>query len=163
MIRGEPQLCDEDDRTKDVDVNVGNPFKPDAARKLELVFWDFAGHSEYYSTHQIFLSKGALHLLFMDIERFSKEPSASSESVDVWLDALQSRVPGSSVLVIAMQIDRLTDDVELAVNDLRLRLESHLNVQQNEIKGQRRDRPTFSNARGLVFHGIETVACWTCG
>lgn len=54
MINGKPQLCHEDDRTKGVDVHIGEPCKPDAAQKLEIIFWDFAGHSEYYSTHQVF-------------------------------------------------------------------------------------------------------------
>lgn len=57
MLHGEPRLCDEDDRTKGVDVHLDEPCKPDDSGKLELVFWDFAGHSEYYSTHQLFLSE----------------------------------------------------------------------------------------------------------
>ena len=139
-------------------MHIGEPCKPDPAQKLEMIFWDYAGHSEYYSTHQVFLSKGALHLLVVDIKRFSDEASARGELVDVWLDALQCRVPGSSVLVVATQIDRLAGDLEAAVNDLRLRVESHLNPQQNEIEGQWRGRTTSSDVQqGLFFHGVETV------
>ena len=79
MIHGKPHLCHKDDRTKGVDVHVSEPCKLDVARMLELVFWDFAGHSEYYSTHQAFLSKGALHLLVVDLKRFADDMSVRGE------------------------------------------------------------------------------------
>ena len=164
MIRGEPQLCDEDERTKGVDAYVSNPCKPDTARELELIFWDFAGHSKYYSTHQLFLSKGALHLLVVDIERFSKEPSARVELVDVWLDALQSRVPGSSVLVVATQIDRLDGDLEVAVNDLI----STQNTTKSRGNGMI-DRRLRTHSKVLPFTVLRLSthlvprACWICG
>lgn len=81
----------------------------------------------------------------MDIKRFSDDVSARGELVDVWLDALQCRVPGSSVLVVATQIDRLTSDLEVALKDLRIRVESYLNA-HDESDGQRRGRSTSSKA-----------------
>lgn len=36
--------------------------------------WDFAGHADYYSTHQLFLTDGALHLLVVDLYKFHRNP-----------------------------------------------------------------------------------------
>ena len=159
MIHGEPHLCHEDDRTKGVDVRLSEPCKVDDARKLELVFWDFAGHDEYYSTHQAFLSKGALHLLVVDLKRFTDEVSVRGELVDVWLDALQCRVPGSSVLVVATQIDRCTGDLKTKLGDLQDRVESHLSAKRETLERLECTNTTSSDIqRGLIFHGVETVS-----
>ncbi|XP_071145292.1 uncharacterized protein [Mytilus edulis] len=47
-------------------VNAVKPFN----RRLACVsFWDFAGHTEYYPTHQLFLSRTCIVLLVTDITR----------------------------------------------------------------------------------------------
>lgn len=159
MIHGKPHLCPEEDRTKGVDVHVTEPCQLDAERSLELTFWDFAGHNEYYYMHQVFLSKGALHLLVVDIKRFCDEPSARSELVNVWLDALQCRVPGSSVLIIATQSDRLNGDLELALKDLRRTVEIHPGIKRDKLDQTRPDKSTTLGAQqGLILHGIEAVS-----
>lgn len=159
IIKGKPQLCHEDDRTKGVDVHVGEPCKIVATRKLEFVFWDFAGHPEYYSTHQLFLSKGALHLLVVDLKRFGDEPLARGELVDVWLDALKCRVPGSNVLVVATQIDRCTGDTEAILGALDRTVKSHLSAEHNAFEGKRRNAFTSLDAeQSLTFHGVVAVS-----
>lgn len=161
MMKGTPDLCDEDDRTKGVDVHVSKPCKPDAARSLELIFWDFAGHSEYYSTHQIFLSKGALHLLVVNLRRFSEEPSVRNELVDMWLDVLQCRVPGSHVLVIATQIDRFTDDYEEELAHLKRKVKAWVRKKHSELESVRineGDSASCTRPSSLVIHGVETVS-----
>lgn len=161
MMKGTSDLCEEDERTKGVDVHVSKPCKPDAAQSLELIFWDFAGHSEYYSTHQIFLSKGALHLLVVDLKRFSEEPSAKNELVDMWLDALQCRVPGSHVLVIATQIDRFTDDYEEELANLKRKVEAWLRKTRSELERVRMREGDLASSTGpsiLDIHGVETVS-----
>lgn len=147
MIDGTPRLCPEDKRTKGVEVHVDKLHQPDPAHGLRLIFWDFAGHQEYHSTHQIFLSEGALHLLVVDLERFSETPSARNNLVCIWLDVLQCRVPGSNVLVVATKIDKLSGDLETylnALNDLRRIVENHPSIKDRK--------------QGLVFHGVETVS-----
>ena len=159
MLRGEPKLCHEDDRTKGVDVHVGEPCKPDAEQMLELIFWDFAGHQEYYSTHQVFLSKGALHLLVVDITRFVDEPVARGELVDVWLNALQCRVPGSSVLVVATQTDQFSGNLDVALDDLRRTVETHPTIECENLNGSFLDKSaSLDGHRGLMFHGVEAVS-----
>lgn len=162
MIHGEPHLCPEDERTKGVDVHVCEPCRPNAEQNLELIFWDFAGHEEYYSAHQIFLSQGALHLLVVDLLQYSIKPSKRDEMVNVWLDTLQRHVPGSNVLVVATKTDRLTGGFEANLGDLQRRVESHLRMQRNETDRTRGSTSTYSDLqRGLIFHGIETVSS-TC-
>ena len=39
-------------RTRGVDVHI-QPWVPDFDPPLEVVIWDFAGHDDYYSTHQV--------------------------------------------------------------------------------------------------------------
>lgn len=160
MIHGQSYLCPNDDRTKGVDVSVDEPCKPDPTKELEIVFWDFAGHSEYWSTHQLFLSKGALNILVVDLKRFSDEPSTRAALVDVWLDALQCRVPGSNVFVVATQIDRCTSGIEADMADLQLRIKDHIRKQHDDLEQQvKSNRSTSSGAeKGLIFHGIEAVS-----
>ena len=159
MLRGEPKLCHEDDRTKGVDVHVGEPCKPDAEQMLELIFWDFAGHHEYYSTHQVFLSKGALHLLVVNITRFVDEPVARGELVDVWLNALQCRVPGSSVLVVATHTDQFSCNLAVALDDLRRKVETHPTIECGERDGSfLAESASLDGHRGLMFLGVEAVS-----
>lgn len=39
-------------RTRGVDVHI-QPWVPDFTPRLEVAIWDFAGHDDYYSTHQV--------------------------------------------------------------------------------------------------------------
>lgn len=104
MVHEEARLCDGDDCTKDVDVHLDKLCKLDALDMLELLFWDFAGHSDYYAIHQLLLS-GALHLVVVYLKWFSENTSSRGDPVDVWLDALQCRVPEANVLIAADQFD----------------------------------------------------------
>lgn len=159
MVHGEPRLCDEDDRTKGVDVHLDEPCKPDDLGKLELVFWDFAGHSEYYSTHQLFLSEGALHLLVVDLKRFSENPSERGDLVGIWLDALQCRVPGAKVLVIANVFDGWEGDHETILGELRSAVMGHLIAKDAELETARQHSSTTSETPPtLVVLGVEAVS-----
>lgn len=52
LQRGKPAPTTESERTRGVDVHI-QPCKPNLAKPLEMVIWDFAGHSDYFSTHQV--------------------------------------------------------------------------------------------------------------
>ena len=52
LLQGEPAPTTESARTRGVDVHI-QPWRPDPAQPLEVLIWDFAGHSDYYSTHQV--------------------------------------------------------------------------------------------------------------
>jgi hypothetical protein len=63
-------------------------------------FWDFAGQEVYYTTHQFFLSERSLFIVVYNLER----PIEDSR-VDYWLNSIQSKVRGASVLVVGTHID----------------------------------------------------------
>ena len=52
LLQGKPAPTTESERTRGVDVQI-QPWRPDPAQPLEVLIWDFAGHSDYYSTHQV--------------------------------------------------------------------------------------------------------------
>lgn len=164
MVHGEPRLCDEDDRTKGVDVHLDERCKPDASGKLELVFWDFAGHSEYHSTHQLFLSEGALHLLVVDLKRFSENPRERGDLVGIWLDALQCRVPGAKVLVIANVLDGWVGDHETILGELRGVVEEHVKLKDAEPEPASQHSSTSSEMPpNLVVLDVKAVCAADAG
>ncbi|CAM9405323.1 unnamed protein product [Ectocarpus fasciculatus] len=121
-------------RTRGVDVHV-SPWTPKFDPPVEVVIWDFAGHDDYYSTHQLFLTSGALHLLVVDLHKFACDPSSTGDTVYVWLDSLLCRVPGSVVLVVATHADAFGDDHEgsaAALNELEAAIEEHLEEKRKE-------------------------------
>lgn len=131
MKRG-PQLVTLAERTRGVDVQVGEPFKPDESKQVKFVFWDFAGHDDYHSTHSLFLSGGALFLLVVDLARFVNDPSSRSDAVHIWLDTLLCRTPGAVVQVVATHVDHLTGNHEEAVQQLRQVVSNHLQAKSHE-------------------------------
>lgn len=52
LREGKPTPTKQSERTRGVDVHM-EPWRPNPAQPLEVVMWDFAGHSDYYSTHQV--------------------------------------------------------------------------------------------------------------
>ncbi|CAM9528387.1 unnamed protein product [Ectocarpus fasciculatus] len=121
-------------RTRGVDVHV-SPWTPNFDPPVEVVIWDFAGHDDYYSTHQLFLTSGALHLLVVDLHKFACDPSSTGDTVHVWLDSLLCRVPGSVVLVVATHADAFGDDHEgsaAALSNLETAIEKHLEEKRKE-------------------------------
>ncbi|CAM9783520.1 unnamed protein product, partial [Sphacelaria rigidula] len=104
LRKGKPAPTAESERTRGVDVHI-QPWRPNSTEPLEVLMWDFAGHVEYYSTHQIYLTSGALMLLVVDLLRFQKDISHRGEAVYTWLDVLLCRLPGCAVLVVATHAD----------------------------------------------------------
>ncbi|CAN0223464.1 unnamed protein product, partial [Scytosiphon promiscuus] len=72
--------------------------------ELDVSVWDFAGQKAYYDTHQMFLTPDALFVLVVDVFAYSTEHSRE-DALDQWLDILQSRVPGSIVLLVGTHGD----------------------------------------------------------
>lgn len=126
LMARQPRLARRADRTRGVDVHVKTPFKPDASSPVQLVFWDFAGHNEYYSTHSLFLSEGALFLLVVDLAGFTKNVSSRSDAIHIWLDTLLCRTPGAVVQVVATHIDKLSGSLKDAKQNLKQAIADHL-------------------------------------
>ncbi|CAM9117018.1 unnamed protein product [Ectocarpus sp. 4 AP-2014] len=78
---------------------------------LDVKLWDFAGQRAYYDTHQMFLTPGALFVLVVDIFAYSVKNS-SEDALGQWLDILQSRVPGSVVLLVGTHTDSFVTPTE---------------------------------------------------
>eukprot|EP00752_Nemacystus_decipiens_P016938 g15166.t1 len=153
-------------RTRGVDVHVEKPFRPGGSR-VKLVFWDFAGHDDYHSTHSLFLSDGALFLLVVDLARFVDDRSSRSNAVHIWLDALLCRTPGAVVQIIATHTDELGNehDVETALNELRQAVHAHLTAKCAEYErgwmsgGRTGEMPSAPTLR--VVYKIHAVSCKT--
>jgi hypothetical protein len=62
--------------------------------------WDFGGQLVYYATHQFFLSKRSLYLLV-----FSLATGLSHNRLLSWLNSIQARAPGVSVLLVGTHLD----------------------------------------------------------
>ena len=54
---------------------------------------------------QIFLTPDALFVLVVDMSAYSKTGQSREEALEQWLDILQSRVPGSVVLLVGTHGD----------------------------------------------------------
>lgn len=118
LIARKPQLMELADRTRGVDVHINEPCQTDESRKVQFVFWDFAGHDDYYSTHSLFLSSGALFLLVVNLASFVKDPSGRSDSIHIWLDKVVCRTPGAVVQIVATHIDEPSINYEAALQEL---------------------------------------------
>jgi GTPase SAR1 family protein len=65
--------------------------------------WDFGGQREYYTTHQYFISKRALYLVCW---KLSEEEKGINE-IHHWLTNIQTRAPGSPVIIVGTHQDQL--------------------------------------------------------
>lgn len=163
LVAREPRLVPLAQRTRGVDVHVEQPFMPGGA-KVELVFWDFAGHDDYHSTHSLFLSGGGLFLLVVDLALFADDHSSRSNAIHIWLDTLLCRTPGAVVQIIATHADKLgeSQDMETVVNDLRRTVAAHLEAKLAEYEVVRKMGMAVGDAPILrVIYKIHAVSCAT--
>ncbi|CAM9300333.1 unnamed protein product [Sphacelaria rigidula] len=145
LRKGEPAPTAESERTRGVDVHI-QPWRPNSTEPLEVLMWDFAGHSEYYSTHQIYLTSGALQLLVVDLLKFQNDISHRGEAVYTWLDVLLCRLPGCAVLVVATHADGFSGDnaqVEAALSFLEEEVRTHLELKRKELRTEKPPRLTI--------------------
>ncbi|CAM9165329.1 unnamed protein product [Ectocarpus sp. 6 AP-2014] len=138
-------------RTRGIDVHI-QPWVPDFDPPLEVLIWDFAGHDDYHSTHQMFLTDGALHLLVVDLHKFDLDVLSRGGGVYIWLDSLLCRVPGSAVLVVATHADAFGDDHERsagALEALQAAVTEHLETKRQDWLAAKRleERELMSQAR----------------
>lgn len=99
------------DRTVGIEIIEG--WIPLAGSPLEVNVWDFAGQADYYASHQLFLTQGALFLLVVDLsalyDDITKEGFHHMQDpcgrIHRWLEMLHLRVPGAAVAVVGTHID----------------------------------------------------------
>lgn len=85
-------------------------WKPREDLPLAVSLWDFAGQSDYYASHQIFLTEGALFILVVDLFKLGKDEMCAGTSdprgaIFRWLDILHERVPGAVVALVGTHGD----------------------------------------------------------
>lgn len=67
----------EETETIDTLLQIGNKAKISDCELAECTFMDFAGQTEYYSTHQTFLTKNAIYLIVTTLKN-EENPFADS-------------------------------------------------------------------------------------
>lgn len=67
--------------------------------------WDFGGQKEYYATHQYFLSKRSIYLVVWRIP----DGEAGVAGLQSWLVNIQSRAPGSPVIIVGTHYDLIKE------------------------------------------------------
>ena len=170
LREGAPRLTSDWDRT--IGVDIGRPWSVGAVeKKLELVFWDFGGHTDYHPTHRLFYTKWALYLLVIDLHKFQSDVSCRVDMVDSWLDALLAVVPGSPFLVVLTHADLFDSGVQLseAVESLGEYISAYLKDRRLEYKRsmwQRKDTAGAGHVGSdaeqeptLIYCGIRTTSC----
>ncbi|XP_072277759.1 malignant fibrous histiocytoma-amplified sequence 1 homolog [Pyxicephalus adspersus] len=85
------------------------------------LFWDFAGHLEYYVTHHVFITPHALVILVVDLHRYQLDNiQCFMDLVGFWINNLLMRVPNSTVLTVGTHTDLChPDEVELKSKDIQ--------------------------------------------
>ena len=72
---------------------------------LVLSIWDFAGQEIYHAAQEAFFSERALYLVVWDMTKNSEKDL--DRYVQFWIDLIQSRAPGSTIIVVATHADEL--------------------------------------------------------
>lgn len=67
-------------------------------------FYDFAGQETYYTTHQLFLSEGAINMIV-----FAMNEPIEPNQVRFWLNSIHARAPSSRVMFIGSFSDKIKE------------------------------------------------------
>ncbi len=109
MMNGTSEKIHEDKRTVGIDLKTW-----DLTKEEGLIFHikDLAGQAVYSLTNQYFLVRRAIYLLVWRVDIVDKGKSDAelwekqiSHMVLTWLESLQLRVPGASILLVVTHID----------------------------------------------------------
>ncbi|CAM9876105.1 unnamed protein product, partial [Hapterophycus canaliculatus] len=76
-------------------------------RSITLKFWDFGGTEEFHAVHGLFFSGRALYTVVFDLRHV--ERNEIDQRVQFWVDCVQSRVPGSLIVLVGTHADSMTD------------------------------------------------------
>ena len=101
-----------DHRTIGIDISEWTPQGDD----MTFTFFDLAGQSVYLHTHHLFLLRRALYLIVWRPPQDSAQDMDSViENIKLWLECLQTKVPGAFVMLIVTHIDLVDPDTLLSV------------------------------------------------
>eukprot|EP01031_Cornospumella_fuschlensis_P032634 gene32634-39455_t len=80
---------------------------------LTINLWDFMEKDVYQSSMDIFYSKLALHVVVWNVARASASCDAGQPAyheVEYWINLIQARAPGSTILIVATHTDLLSTE-----------------------------------------------------
>ncbi|PIO35479.1 hypothetical protein AB205_0029040, partial [Aquarana catesbeiana] len=122
LSRGKIMPVLEEDRT------VGIEISEFQINDFTFLFWDFAGHLEYYVTHHVFITPHALVILVVDLHRYQMDNiQCFIDLVGFWINNLLMRVPDSVVLTVGTHKDLChPEEVELKSRDIEEKICSML-------------------------------------
>jgi GTPase SAR1 family protein len=111
----------------------------DIKENITINIHDFVGQEMYHAVSEMFFSESSLHIVAFDIVQTSTKHDCDVH-VQYWVDLVQARAPGSSILVVATHGDLLSKDTlrdRLAMVQARLSTNEALRVAdlKREIKG----------------------------
>lgn len=89
---------------------------------VALSVWDFAGQEIYHAAQEVFFSNHALYMVVWDMTKNS--PQDFDDYVQFWIDLIQSRCPGSTILFVGTNADKFTSNEE--IENICLLLNKHL-------------------------------------
>ena len=101
------KIC-KDTRTVGIDITKWDLLASDG---VEFIVYDMAGQSIYKDTHTYFVGRRAVYIF---VWRFIVSEKNLEQIIDnmvgSWIDTLQFRIPGASVMVVATHVDCATKD-----------------------------------------------------
>jgi len=112
LMHGTSEKIHEDKRTVGIDLKTW-----DLSEEEDLVFHikDLAGQAVYSLTNQFFLVQRAIYLLVWRVDKGKSSDTESwekkiSDMVLTWMESLQLRVPGASLLLVVTHIDLVSQE-----------------------------------------------------
>lgn len=76
---------------------------PIPAQDLVLSVWDFAGQEIYHAAQEAFFAEQSLYIVVWNMNKNSENDM--DLCVQFWIDLIQSRAPGSTIIVVATHAD----------------------------------------------------------
>lgn len=108
---GRARKIDRDNRTVGIDIAKWDLRSTDS---IDFTVYDMAGQSIYKDTHTYFVGRRAIYLFIWRLvpsDNLSYELNSKlKEMVESWIDTLQFRIPGASVMAVATHVDCVTQE-----------------------------------------------------
>ncbi|CAM9560516.1 unnamed protein product, partial [Choristocarpus tenellus] len=73
--------------------------------ELTLKLWDFGGRDDFHAVHGMFFSRRTLYAVVFDLRHGEREEV--NQSVQFWIDLVQTRVPGARIQLIGTHADMM--------------------------------------------------------
>ncbi|CAB1096057.1 unnamed protein product [Ectocarpus sp. CCAP 1310/34] len=93
-------------------------------RNITLKLWDFGGTEDFHAVHGLFFSGRALYTVVFDLRHVNRDEI--DERVQFWVDCVQTRVPGSLILLVGTHADCMSPaEAKAEIDKVREQLEEN--------------------------------------